>query len=74
MLNGYGTIRWQKAIRCNAKEINVRYTVAGSLAMPHMPSTGVSGVDLYATLIGDYPTLSRLRWVMNMSYIYHSII
>nr|WP_280956467.1 hypothetical protein [Bacteroides helcogenes] len=44
------------------------------MAMPHMPSTGVSGVDLYATLIGDYPTLSRLRWVMNMSYIYHSII
>lgn len=34
--------------RTSAKEIVVRYTVEGSLNMPHMPSTGVSGVDLYA--------------------------
>lgn len=32
----------------NAPEIKIRYTVSGGLAMPHMPSTGVSGVDLYA--------------------------
>ncbi|MEX6691032.1 SGNH/GDSL hydrolase family protein [Danxiaibacter flavus] len=32
----------------NAKEIVVRYAVSGGLNMPHMPSTGVSGVDLYA--------------------------
>ncbi len=32
----------------NAKEITVRYAVSGGLNMPHMPSTGVSGVDLYA--------------------------
>jgi hypothetical protein len=32
----------------NAQKITVRYQVAGSLNMPHMPSTGVSGVDLYA--------------------------
>lgn len=32
----------------NAKEIQVRYTVKGALAFPHMPATGVSGVDLYA--------------------------
>ena len=32
----------------NAKEIVVRYAVSGALNMPHMPSTGVSGVDLYA--------------------------
>ncbi|WP_073093581.1 SGNH/GDSL hydrolase family protein [Cyclobacterium lianum] len=31
-----------------AKNINVRYSVSGSHAMPHMPATGVSGVDLYA--------------------------
>ncbi|RHJ90487.1 SGNH/GDSL hydrolase family protein [Parabacteroides bouchesdurhonensis] len=31
----------------NAPRIKVRYTVAGPLNMPHMPSTGVSGVDLY---------------------------
>lgn len=34
--------------RTSAKEIVVRYTVEGALNMPHMPSTGVSGVDLYA--------------------------
>ncbi|MBX6381040.1 MAG: SGNH/GDSL hydrolase family protein [Thermoflavifilum aggregans] len=34
--------------RSNATDIRVRYTVGGKLDMPHMPSTGVSGVDLYA--------------------------
>lgn len=32
---------------CNAPEIRVRYTVGGAHSMPHMPATGVSGVDLY---------------------------
>ncbi|MFD0940149.1 SGNH/GDSL hydrolase family protein [Pedobacter boryungensis] len=32
----------------NAKKIIVRYQVTGPLSMPHMPSTGVSGVDLFA--------------------------
>lgn len=32
----------------NATKIIVRYAVAGAFAMPHMPSTGVSGLDLYA--------------------------
>lgn len=32
----------------DAHEIVVKYTVAGNLQMPHMPATGVSGVDLYA--------------------------
>ncbi len=31
----------------NAPEIRIRYTVSGAFNMPHMPSTGVSGVDLY---------------------------
>lgn len=31
----------------NAKEIYVRYTVAGGKYMNHMPATGVTGVDLY---------------------------
>lgn len=34
--------------RTNAKEITVRYTVKTSHAMPHMPATGVSGVDMYS--------------------------
>ncbi len=34
--------------RTNAAKISVRYKVIGNLNMPHMPSTGVSGLDLYA--------------------------
>lgn len=37
------------AFRSNAPEIKVRYVVKGALSMAHMPATGVSGVDLYAT-------------------------
>lgn len=33
---------------CNAPQITIRYQVSGGLNMPHMPSTGVSGVDLYS--------------------------
>lgn len=32
----------------NAPQIRVRYTVSGGYNMPHMPSTGVSGVDMYS--------------------------
>lgn len=31
----------------NSTELVVRYQVKGSLQMPHMPATGVSGLDLY---------------------------
>jgi lysophospholipase L1-like esterase len=31
----------------NSPEINVSYTPTGNIQMPHMPATGVSGVDLY---------------------------
>src|SRR5579859_1497555 len=34
--------------KTSATTIIVRYKVKGGLSMPHMPSTGVSGVDLYA--------------------------
>ena len=34
--------------RSNASQIVVRYSVESRHAMPHMPATGVSGVDLYA--------------------------
>ncbi len=41
--------------RSDAKSIAVRYKVKGNHAMPHMPATGVSGVDLYAkTSDGDW--------------------
>lgn len=31
----------------NSPEIKIRYQVSGPIAMPHMPATGVSGIDLY---------------------------
>lgn len=34
--------------RSNASEIVVRYGLEKQIALPHMPATGVSGVDLYA--------------------------
>lgn len=32
----------------NASNIHIKYKVKGNVAMPHMPATGVSGVDLYS--------------------------
>lgn len=43
--------------RSNAECITVRYTVAGGHSMFHMPSTGASGVDMYAVGEDDV-----LRW------------
>ena len=34
--------------RSNASNITVKYKVSGGISMPHMPATGVSGLDLYA--------------------------
>ncbi len=41
----------QLRFRTNAEEIIVKYTVTGTMQMPHMPATGVSGVDLYSKTI-----------------------
>ena len=41
----------------NAPSIRVRYQVTGGLNMFHMPTTGVSGLDLYAT-----DANGELRW------------
>jgi len=41
----------------NAPSIKVRYQVSGGLNMFHMPTTGVSGLDLYAT-----DAEGNLRW------------
>ena len=54
----------------NATNISVRYQVSEALAMRHMPSTGVSGVDLYrvdeegktAFCFGGYPTGDTIRY------------
>lgn len=43
----------------NAPEIHVRWTLTSSnLAMPHMPATGVSGLDLYVLRDGKWRWLS----------------
>lgn len=34
--------------KTNSSQVIIRYQVSGELALPHMPSTGVSGVDLFA--------------------------
>ncbi len=45
--------------RSDATSISVRYTLRSDrLAMPHMPATGVSGIDLYAR-----DPKGRWRWV-----------
>ena len=41
----------------NAPSVKVRYRVKGGLNMFHMPTTGVSGLDLYAT-----DSNGQLRW------------
>lgn len=43
--NGAGLLIRFKA---STDQLVVRYAVSGSQALPHMPATGVSGVDLYA--------------------------
>lgn len=48
--------------RSNAAEIQLRYQVSGSQAMPHMPATGVSGLDLYAVDSDGQWHWVRGRW------------
>jgi lysophospholipase L1-like esterase len=47
----------QIRFQTNADEIIVKYTVAGPMQMPHMPATGVSGIDLYSKTIDG-----QLQW------------
>lgn len=54
----------------DAKSIQVRYTVSGNIDMPHMPATGVSGLDLYTKskagdwiwVKGDYSFADTIRY------------
>ena len=43
--------------RSNSGQIRVKYTVSGGHALPHMPATGVSGLDLYAV-----SSEGEMRW------------
>lgn len=43
------------SFKTNSQTVVVKYVVKGNQSMPHMPATGVSGVDLYAKdLKGDW--------------------
>ncbi|EPT34397.1 GDSL-like Lipase/Acylhydrolase family protein [Bacteroidetes bacterium oral taxon 272 str. F0290] len=50
--------------RTDATDIKVRYKVSGNRQMVHMPATGVSGVDLYATDANGkrYWCANRFHW------------
>lgn len=56
--------------RTGASTIQVRYTVSGNVAMPHMPATGVSGLDVYTRdesgawvwVKGDYSFADTIRY------------
>lgn len=43
--------------KTNSPSIHIRYGITGDIQMPHMPATGVSGVDLYSK-----DENNRLRW------------
>jgi len=56
--------------RTNAGKISVRYTVDGKLSMPHMPSTGVSGLDLYAKSSDGQWLWSAGKYSFNDTIVY----
>lgn len=60
----------------NAKEIIVRYQVAGSLQMPHFSATGVSGVDLFAKEPGKSDWLwavANFKFADTIQYVYTNL-
>lgn len=59
--------------RTNATEIKVRYQVTGGYSMPHMPSTGVSGVDLYRITSSRSPEFcfGNYSFADTIRYSYH---
>ncbi len=54
----------------DATEIEVRYRPTGRLNMPHMPSTGVSGVDLYMTDADGMQTWCKAKYSFGDSIRY----
>lgn len=56
--------------RSNSDQIMVRYTVNGNHALPHMPATGVSGVDLYAIDSDGQELWCRGQWQFKDTIIY----
>lgn len=62
--------------RTKATRIQVRYGVKHALEMPHMPATGVSGIDLYAQdpLKGEWDWASgRYAFKDTITYIFDAL-
>ncbi|MVZ62222.1 SGNH/GDSL hydrolase family protein [Sphingobacterium humi] len=60
----------------NSPNIHIRYKVRNGLNMPHMPTTGVSGVDLYAK--GEQPltwkwTFGKYKFTDTISFDYENL-
>lgn len=67
------TLRFNTA----APEITVRYTTGSrSYAMPHMPATGVSGIDLYATDDNGHAMLCHGNYSFRdtVTYTYNNLV
>ncbi|MEJ7588676.1 MAG: SGNH/GDSL hydrolase N-terminal domain-containing protein [Ferruginibacter sp.] len=60
----------QLRFQTNASEIVVKYIVSGTLQFPHMPATGVSGIDLYAKTIDGERAWSAGRYSFGDTIIY----
>lgn len=61
----------QLRFRTNADEIIIRYIVGGNIQMPHMPATGVSGVDLYSKNIDGKWKWAAGRFSFGDTITYH---
>ncbi|MEP7231955.1 MAG: SGNH/GDSL hydrolase family protein [Ginsengibacter sp.] len=61
----------QMRFQTNASEIIIKYQVTGSLQMPHMPATGVSGVDLYSKTIDGNWLWAAGRYSFGDTITYH---
>ncbi len=57
--------------KSDAPEIVVKYVVAGAKAMPHMPSTGVSGVDLYSKEKNGQWNWAAGKYAFGDTIVYH---
>lgn len=57
--------------KSDAREIIVKYGVSGSIQMPHMPATGVSGVDLYAQNADGKWVWARGKYTFGDTITYH---
>ncbi len=57
--------------RTNTDEVIVKYIVTGGLQMPHMPATGVSGVDLYSKDINGKWLWNAAKYTFGDTIVYH---